>query len=219
MSNGERTRYYQVRPRRIPPEFCSDELLEECSVLAALLMYRLVSQADDQGRQPGHPKSVRAMAFPMRPLITVAKVDAALAELSRAGFLIRYDVAGRSLIQIARWFDMQGKWGQRRTYPSRYPAPPGWTDDWVNAGKDAQEVHALGAQGAGNLPPPSSLASSFSSTASLSGLGSADPRTSDPRRYEALVELAVSGNLTEEEALELGTRIADSEMTHEARSR
>jgi hypothetical protein len=70
LMSGERTRYYQVRPRRVPPEFRTDELLEDCSILAALLLYRLVSLADDQGRLPGHPKSVRANAFPLRPGIS-----------------------------------------------------------------------------------------------------------------------------------------------------
>ena len=63
---GERTRYYATRPRRVPPEFCTDELLESCSPLAALLLYRLISQADDQGRLPGHAKYVKGVCFPMR---------------------------------------------------------------------------------------------------------------------------------------------------------
>ena len=219
MSNGERTRYYQVRPRRVPPEFCNDELLEECSERAALLLYRLISQADDQGRQPGHPKSVRANAFPMRESITPAKVEAALAELSRAGFIIRYDVAGRRFIQIAGWFHMQGKWGQRRTYPSRYPPPPGWTEDWVNAGSDADEVRAPGTQAAGDLLPPTPFTFPPSSTGSPTSPGSAAPLGTDPGRFEALLELAVGGNLTEEEAVELGTLMASSEPAREAPSR
>lgn len=155
MPPAERTRYYQVRPRRIPPEFCSDELLEDCSVLAALLLTRVISLADDQGRLPGHPKYIRATAFGMRPTISVAKVASAIGELGGAGFLIRYDVAGREFLQVARWFDLQGKWAQRRTYPSRYPAPPGWTSDWVTADSDEDDVRALGAQSEGNVPAPS----------------------------------------------------------------
>jgi hypothetical protein len=219
MAGGERTRFYQVRPRRVPPEFCSDELLEECSERAALLLYRLISQADDQGRQPGHPKSVRANAFPMRESITPAKVEAALAELSRAGFIIRYDVAGRRFIQIAGWFDMQGKWGQRRTYPSRYPAPPGWADDWVTAGFDADEVRAPGTQAGGDLLPPTSPSSASSTSGSPASPGSLAPSRSHPRRFEALLELAVGGNLTEEEAVELGTLMASGVGAREQSSR
>src|SRR3990172_10200156 len=147
MAPGERPRAYQIRPRRVPPEFCTDELLEGCSVLATLLLYRLISLADDQGRLPGHPKYVKGVCLPMRPEVTERKVAAALDELVQAGFVIRYDLKGRIFLQIDRWFDLQGKWGQRRTYRSQYPAPPGWTSDWVNVGTD-DEVRAPGAQGA-----------------------------------------------------------------------
>ena len=55
MPDREHTRYYSTRPRRIPPEFCTDELLESCSLLAVVTLYRIISQADDQGRLPGAP--------------------------------------------------------------------------------------------------------------------------------------------------------------------
>jgi hypothetical protein len=64
MAEREHTRYYSTRPRRIPPKFCSDEFLEECSILATLLLCRIVSQADDQGRLPGHPRYIKAVCFP-----------------------------------------------------------------------------------------------------------------------------------------------------------
>ncbi|HEY5496397.1 MAG TPA: hypothetical protein VIK16_07020, partial [Candidatus Limnocylindrales bacterium] len=131
MAEREHSRYYSTRPRRVPPEFCSDELLEECSILATLLLYRIVSQADDQGRLPGHPRYIKAVCFPMRPDVSERKVAAAIDELARAGFLIRYDARQRVYLQIDRWQDLQGRWG-RRAYKSRYPAPPGWTQDWVS---------------------------------------------------------------------------------------
>jgi hypothetical protein len=63
MAEREHSRYYSTRPRRVPPEFCSDEFLEECSILATLLLYRIVSQADDQGRLPGTRDTSRRSAF------------------------------------------------------------------------------------------------------------------------------------------------------------
>jgi len=208
MASGERTRYYQARPRRVPPEFCTDELLESCSVLATLLLYRLISLADDQGRLPGHPKYVKGVCFPMRPDVTERKVATALDEIVHAGFVIRYDFKGRVLLQIDRWFDLQGKWGQRRTYPSRYPAPPGWTHDWVTAGTD-DEVRAPGAQGARDVPPPFPLSSPSSSTVPLTGRGEREAPPSGPERFEYLLEQARRGLLSDPEALELGTIIAD----------
>ena len=103
MADQQRTRYYATRPRRVPPEFCSDELLEACGVLATLLLYRLISQADDQGRLPGHPKYIRAICLGLRPEITVRKVADALNELERAGFILRYDLRNRTFLQIDRW--------------------------------------------------------------------------------------------------------------------
>jgi hypothetical protein len=212
MGAGERTRYYQVRPRRVPPEFASDELLEDCSVLAVLLLYRLISLADDQGRLRGHPRTVRAGAFPMRPTVSERKVAAALRELVRAGFVFHYDVANRWYIQIVGWFDMQGKWAQRRTYPSRYPALPGWTHDWVTVGTDEDEVRALGAQDARDVPPPTASSSSVSSTVSLPRLVGPGPRGGDPTRVGELVDGRKARRMTEEQAFELGTSVAEDEQ-------
>jgi hypothetical protein len=209
---AERTRYYHVRPRRIPPEFCHDELLEECSVLAALLLTRVISIADDQGRLPGHPKYIRANAFGMRPTISERKVDVALGELTAAGFLIRYDIGGRQLLQVAGWFDLQGKWGQRRTYPSRYPAPPGWTADWISAGAADDEVRAPGTQLTGDVRPPSPTPSPSSSSLTVPGLPDATERSVDPERLGRLLEHARSGSLSDAEAMELGAVVASDEL-------
>ena len=59
-----------ARPRRVPPELCADERLEECSFVAASLFYRVSTQADDQDRLPRATRSVRGASFPMRQAIT-----------------------------------------------------------------------------------------------------------------------------------------------------
>ena len=164
----EHTRYYSLRPRRVPPEFCTDDLLEECSLLAALALYRIISQADDQGRLPGSPKHIRGLCFGMRPKVTVGQVAAALDELVQAGFVVRYEAAGRTLLQVDRWLDLQGKWG-RHAYPSRYPAPPGWTQDWVDKSPpDASELRADDEQQASELHTPISIAPPFTPTVAFS---------------------------------------------------
>ena len=213
MADQQRTRYYATRPRRVPPEFCTDELLEACSLLATLLLYRLISQADDQGRLPGHPKYIRAICFGMRPEITERKVALALDELVRAGFVLRYDLTNRVFLQIDRWFDLQGKWGQRRTYASRYPAPPGWPSDWVNTGERDDEVHAPGGHDAREVRPPLPLSSSSSITPPFTGLGKPPASTGGPQRVDDLIEKAKRGRLTNGDAFELGASLVDVERS------
>ena len=213
MADQQRTRYYATRPRRVPPEFCSDELLEACGVLATLLLYRLISQADDQGRLPGHPKYIKAICLGLRPEITVRKVADALNELERAGFILRYDLRNRTFLQIDRWFDLQGKWGQRRTYPSRYPAPPGWTGDWVNTADRVDEVRALGGQHARDVRPPLPLSSSSPVTPPSAGLGKPPASAGGPERVGDLIDRAKRGRLTDEEAFELGASLVDAEKS------
>jgi hypothetical protein len=185
-ADRERSRFYSTRPRRVPPEFCTDELLESCSLTAALLMYRLISQADDQGRLPGSPKSVRATCFPMRSEITERKVGAAISELVGAGFVLSYEVDGRTYLQIDHWTDLQGRWG-RRAYPSRYPAAAGWSGDWVNVKTDdveehdertpgASEMRAVDAQGTRNVRAPITVPLPFSLPFPSPGLSSSAPR-------------------------------------------
>jgi len=210
---SERTRYYQTRPRRVPPEFCTDEFLESCTVLATLLLYRLISQADDQGRLPGHPKYVKATCVPMRPDVSERKVAAALDELVGAGFLIRYDYKGRVLLQVDRWFDLQGKWGQRRTYPSRYPAPPGWTHDWVNAGAGDDEVRAPGGQDAREARPPVTLPSPTSPAPPPPGPGERRSADAGLERIGELIDKARRGGLTHDEAFELGASMVGDAQT------
>ena len=212
----ERTRYYATRPRRVPPEFCTDELLESCSLLATLLLYRLISQADDQGRLPGHPKSVRAVCFAMRPAITERKVALAIDELVRFGFLIRYDLKGRVFLQVDNWHDLQGKWG-RRAYPSRYPAPPGWTHDWVSVKEDVEpELRASGAQGASGLHPPISVTPPVPFTVTLPGLDESAAVQGGPERISDLIDKAKRGGLTDQEAFEMGTALLDGREPRKA---
>ncbi len=215
MADRERTRYYATRPRRVPPEFCTDELLEDCSILATLTLYRIISHADDQGRLPGAPKYIRAICYGMRPEITERKVAAAIEELTRSGFLIRYDLMGRRFLQVDKWHDLQGKWG-RRAYASRYPAPPGWTHDWVNVKGDepeTPEVRAPSAQGARDLHPPTPIPSPVSLPFSSSGLTKPPARAGRIERLGDLLDKAKRVPLTHEEALEVGTALVQDSCT------
>lgn len=156
MIDRTRSRAYTERPRRIPPELARDEVLElGCSLLATLLLYRVITFADDQGRLPGHAKYLRSVAFGMRDEVRVKQVEAAVQELVDAGFVLRYEVERRVFVQVVGWWDMQGSWG-RRAYPSRYPSPPEWAQDKVFGltGRIEQTDGELLTDG-GHFAPPS----------------------------------------------------------------
>lgn len=208
MSKPEHSRYYTTRPRRVPPEFCTDEVLEGLSLLATTLLVRIITQADDQGRLAGSPRTVRAKCFALRPSITERAVARAIDELVEAGFLIRYQVDGRFLLQVDRWQDLQGKWG-RRAYPSRHPAPSGWTSDWVNTDQEEpSEVRAASTQSASQLRPPIAVPS----TSPISSHKSAAVRGGNPDRLADIIARARRHAMTAEDAFELGTAAAqDSE--------
>ena len=180
---------------------------------ATLLLYRLISQADDQGRLPGSSRYIRAVCFPMRPEITERKVTAAIDELVRAGFLIRYDLKGRVFLQVDGWHALQGKWG-RRAYPSRYPAPPGWTHDWVSVKDDEDELLAPGAQGASDLRPPIPVPPPVSLSFPATGLGKPPAVANGSDRMNDLLEKARRGLLTDDEAIEIGSALLDQQSTH-----
>jgi hypothetical protein len=149
----------------------------------------------------------------MRPEITERKVTAAVDELVQAGFLIRYDLKGRVFLQIDGWHDLQGKWG-RRAYASRYPAPPGWTHDWVSVKDDEDELRAPDAQGASGLHTPIPVPPPVTLPCSGSGLSKPPAVMSGNDRMTDLVEKAQRGRLTDDEAIELGSALADQPSPH-----
>jgi hypothetical protein len=114
-------------PRAIYPEMCDSPSLGRCSILANALFPRLVAKADDQGRLAGDAYGllVQCMGRHMRD-VRVDQLEDALAELEGAGVLARYAAEGAQYVQLLSWWRWQT--GQRRAYPSRWPAPPGWRD-------------------------------------------------------------------------------------------
>lgn len=114
-------------PRAIYPEMCDSPSLGRCSILANALFPRLVAQADDQGRLAGDSYAllVACLGRHMRE-VRVDQVDDALQELEQAEVVERYTVKGQAYLQLVSWWRWQS--GQRRAYPSRWPAPRGWHD-------------------------------------------------------------------------------------------
>ena len=114
------------KPRFIYPTIATSLSLAKVSALAELLFWRILPQADDQGRLTGHPKQLKAQVCPMRDEITVENIPQLLAELEQSDLIIQYAGSSETLLQIKKWWDFQS--GMRRIYPSKYPPPEGWED-------------------------------------------------------------------------------------------
>lgn len=114
-------------PRAIYPEMCDSPSLGRCGILALALFPRLVAMADDQGRLTGDAYGVlvACLGRHMRE-VRVDQVEDALQELEMAQAIERYVVRQVPYLQLVSWWHWQS--GQRRAYPSRWPAPRGWTD-------------------------------------------------------------------------------------------
>lgn len=114
------------KPRFIYPQIATSLSIAKLSVLAELLFWRILPQADDQGRLPGDPLQLKATVCPIRKEFTDDNITELLTELEDARLIIHYSNSSIDYIQIAKWWDYQGS--MRRIFPSQYPPPEGWQD-------------------------------------------------------------------------------------------
>lgn len=87
-----------ARSRNIKPSIMDNEELAELEPLARLLFIYLWMLADRDGRLEDRPKRIAAQALPYD---RHADVGAMLDQLHKAGFIVRYEAAGKACIQIA----------------------------------------------------------------------------------------------------------------------
>ena len=136
----------QWKPRLIYPNISTSRSLAKVSALAECVFWRILSQADDQGRFPGDLESIKDVACPARKDITEENLPALLEELD-VELIVRYST-GQPLhipvVQIRTWWKWEFR--QQWAYPSEYPPPPGWPDHlrYRSGGKVIEE----------NWPPP-----------------------------------------------------------------
>ena len=106
-----------ARARNIKPGFYANEDLAECSVWARYIFPGLWMLADREGRLEDRPKRIKG------ELLRYDNVDVEplLAELAQRGFIVRYAVGERQLIQVAAFEKHQNP--HHREAPSLLPAP------------------------------------------------------------------------------------------------
>lgn len=127
-----------ARIRTIKPDFFLDEELAALPVLARLLFIGLWVHADREGRLEDRPARIRAQVFPYEPKADVdALLDLLAAERAgRPGFVVRYSVGGRDLIQISSFLDHQ-----RPNAREPLSSLPGPEEDGAHA-RTCKHVHA-----------------------------------------------------------------------------
>ncbi len=115
-----------ARIRSIKPEFWTSEQVLECSPIARLMFVGMWNFADDMGRMPCSPKSIKAQVFPSDD-ISLDSVRGMLNELSSNGLILIYSVEDKDYLQITGWAHQRID----KPQPAKYPAP--FFDDSKNA--------------------------------------------------------------------------------------
>lgn len=115
-----------ARIRSIKPEFWTSAQIMECSTNARLMFIGMWNFADDAGRMPFSPKTIKAQVFPSDDLHS-DDVRRWLDELSTNGLIMVYAVDGKEFLQITGWAHQKID----RPQPPKYPAP--FFDDSTNA--------------------------------------------------------------------------------------
>lgn len=112
-----------ARSRNIKPGFFKNADLVELPIEARLLFIGLWTLADRGGRLEDRPKQIKMELFPADPV----DVDACLDGLQRWGFVQRYEVAGRRLLQVVNFDKHQNP--HRDEKVSALPSPDGSFDE------------------------------------------------------------------------------------------
>lgn len=106
-----------ARARNIKPGFFKNADLVELTMEARLLFIGLWTMADRAGRLEDRPKQIKIEVFPA----DAVDIDACLDDLQRMGFVKRYEVAGRRLLQVVNFKKHQSPHKDEK--PSELPEP------------------------------------------------------------------------------------------------
>lgn len=107
-----------ARIRTIKPEFFTSLSNAELSIPARLTFIGLWTHCDDEGRCIDDARLIRAAIWPLERNTKAVEND--LAEIEKQGKILRYEGAGKRLIQITEWKRHQHI---NRAKPSRLPGP------------------------------------------------------------------------------------------------
>jgi len=127
----------KAESRLIYNSISTSERVASLGIKGALLYTWLITHADSQGRMQGKPKIVKQQVVPFLDEITIDDVVELLMLMEDQKLIIHYeDSKGRSLIQIADWWDWQI--GLRYRAASHYEPPEGWEDRITSRDEDGK---------------------------------------------------------------------------------
>lgn len=171
--------------RMIDPATWQSESIAEFTRDQRLLFIGLFSNADDQGRLRGNPNLVRSVVFPFDDDLNNEIIADWLKVIAKEGCIILYEIDGKEYIQITHWWEYQfPQWA----YPSKFPAPPGWTDR-LRYRKDNSVVTYNWRKGGDNGSPPD-FPDETPPNPSPNGLGKNLPKDL-PNGLGGLIELGI----------------------------
>jgi hypothetical protein len=108
-----------ARSRNIKPGFFRNAELVELPVETRLLFIGLWTLADREGRLEDRPRQIKMELFPADQFDVGAMLD----QLQSSGFLLRYEVDGKSFIEVSNFIKHQDPHYKEKA--SEYPPPPG----------------------------------------------------------------------------------------------
>lgn len=106
-----------ARARNLKPGFFTNDVLAECDPLARIFFEGLWCHADRAGRLEWRPKKLKAEILPY----DACDVDLLLAQLTKRGFIIQYEIEGKPFLQVVNFDKHQNPHVQEKA--STIPAP------------------------------------------------------------------------------------------------
>lgn len=107
-----------ARIRSIKPEFWTSEQVMNCRMMTRLLFIGMWNFADDQGRMPFSPRTIKAQVMPSDEL-SADDVRGMILELSTNGLVKLYAIDGKEYLEITGWHHQRID----KPRPAKHPGP------------------------------------------------------------------------------------------------
>lgn len=123
--------------RYVRAAILTSEPVNQLSWAAEVFYRRLMSVVDDYGRYDARPIILRTALYPLKiDRVSDSDIGKWMTECVEAGLVRGYTVDGKQYLQVV-------KFGQRVRSASKFPAPPGESDDLLSSADNCQQLSAI----------------------------------------------------------------------------